>query len=297
MDYFEGPRRGKRRDAAYVGGLLLLAVFLFLLPGAYQAPIRQAVRTTALRPFFALQSRVVERRGRSVDVAALRAERDSLAAVVAAQATLAEENRRLRQLLGLHARAEAAFKPARVLRLGVPGAESSFMLDVGSADGVYVGSPVLSAGGLLGVVLEVDERTAQGIDWSHPDFRASAMSLDGQAYGLLEPRRGEFREADLMALTGAPFHTDIKPGTRVVTSGRGGLFPRGIPLGVVVGIEEADTGWRKSYLLRPLVQPEAVTHVLVGIRGQEATDLSQLWHVTAPPDTVEAQTRASSSSR
>jgi len=297
VDYFEGPRRGKRRDAAYVGGLLLLAVFLFFLPGAYQAPIRQAVRTTALRPFFALQSQVVERRGRSVDVASLRAERDSLAAVVAAQATLAEENRRLRQLLGLHSRAEAAFKPARVLRLGVPGAESSFMLDVGAADGVYVGSPVLSAGGLLGVVLEVDEHSAQAIDWSHPDFRASAMSLDGQAYGLLEPRRGEFREADLMALTGAPFHTDIKPGTRVVTSGRGGLFPRGIPLGVVVGIEEADTGWRKSYLLRPLVQPEAVTHVLVGVRGQETKDLSQLWHVASPPDTLDADTGANTDSR
>ena len=62
----------------------------------------------------------------------------------------------------------------------------------------------------------------------------------------------------MLALTGAPFHTDLPSGTRIVTSGRGGVYPRGIPLGVVVGIEEADTGWRKSYLLRPMVRPEGV---------------------------------------
>lgn len=253
-----------------VAGLLLLALFLFFLPGGYQAPVRQAVRGTALRPFLALQGEVVARRVRSVDLAELRAERDSLAAVVAAQVTLGEENRRLRALLGLRSRAEPAFRPADVVRIGVAGAESSFLLDVGAADGVVVGSPVLSAEGLVGVVWEVDEHTSQAIDWTHPDFRASAMTADGEAYGLVEPRRGRFREEDLLALTGAPFHSDIKPGTRVV------------------GIEEADTGWRKSYLLRPAVRPESVMHVLVGIRkdqGGEA-DLSQLWHISAPPDTV-----------
>lgn len=288
MDYFEGTRRGRRREAAMVAGLLLLALFLFFLPGGYQAPVRQAVRGTALRPFLALQGEVVARRVRSVDLAELRAERDSLAAVVAAQVTLGEENRRLRALLGLRSRAEPAFRPADVVRIGVAGAESSFLLDVGAADGVVVGSPVLSAEGLVGVVWEVDEHTSQAIDWTHPDFRASAMTADGEAYGLVEPRRGRFREEDLLALTGAPFHSDIKPGTRVVTSGRGGIYPRGIPIGVVVGIEEADTGWRKSYLLRPAVRPESVMHVLVGIRkdqGGEA-DLSQLWHISAPPDTV-----------
>lgn len=288
MDYFDGARRGRRRETAIGALLLLVAVFLFFLPGAYQAPVRQVVRGTALRPFLALQTQVAERRSRSVNVAELWAERDSLSAVVAAQATLAEENRRLRALLGLRSRAEPSFRPAEVLRLGVPGSESSFLLDIGSEDGVVVGSPVLSAGGLLGVVWEVDAHTAHAIDWTHPEFRASAMTMDGEAYGLVEPRRGEFREEDVLALTGAPFHSDIKPGTRVVTSGRGGIYPRGIPLGVVIGIEEADTGWRKSYLLRPSVRPEAIRHVLVGVRKDQGGegDLTQLWHVAAPPDSI-----------
>lgn len=290
MDYFEGKRKGRRREAAIVAGLLLLALFLFFLPGGYQAPVRGALRGTALRPFLALQREVAERRSRRIDLAELRARHDSLAAVAAAQATLAEENRRLRALLGLRSRAEANFRAVEVMRLGVLGAESSFMIDLGSADGVQVGSPVLATNGLLGVVWEVDAHSAQAVDWTHADFRVSAMTMDGTVYGLVQPRRGEFREEDLLALTGAPFHSDIAPGTRIVTSASGGWYPRGIPIGTVVGIEEADTGWRKSYLLRPAVQPAAVRHALVGIRRSDGRggDLTSLWPVAAPPDTMAA---------
>src|SRR5690606_37839786 len=209
----------------------------------------------------------------------------SLAAVVAAQASLAEENRRLRGLLGLRGRAEPDFRSAELVRAGVPGAESTFFVDVGARDGVVVGSPVLAADGLLGVIYEVGERTAQGIDWTHPHFRVSAMTSDGDATGIVEPRRGRFREEDLLTLTGAPFHTDIRPGTRVVTTGRGGIYPRGIPLGTVLGIDEADTGWRKSYLLRPAVRPEGVTHVIVAIQREgRMGDLSPLWQADEPAD-------------
>lgn len=274
-----------------MAGLLLLALVLFMLPGAYQAPLRRVVRGTALRPFLTVQRQVAERRSWSLDVAELRAKHDSLAAVAAAQMTLAEENRRLRALLGLRSRAEASFRAAEVLRLGIAGAESTFLLDIGSADGVRIGSPVLSTDGLVGVVWEVDERSSQAIDWTHPEFRVSAMTMDGSVYGLVEPRRGEFREEDLLVLTGAAFHSDIQPGTRIVTSGTGGIYPRGIPIGTVIGIEEADTGWRKSYLLRPAVRPEAATHVLVGVRVDEGGegDLTSLWPTAAPPDSVDEE--------
>lgn len=259
-------------------GFLVLAFFLFFLPGPYQTPIRGAIRGTVLRPFILAQSELVNRGAAQVDVTALRAERDSLAAVVAAQASLAEENRRLRQLLGLRNRAPRSFVPAELVRIGTAGGESTFLLNVGTENGVVVGSPVIASGGLLGVVWEAGARSAQAIDWTHPDFRASAMTADGEAYGIIESRRGQYREEDQMALVGAPFHVDVAPGTRVVTSGRGGVYPRGILLGTVLGIEEADTGWRKSYLVRPAVRPEAVTHVLVGVPNERGyDDLSPLW--------------------
>jgi rod shape-determining protein MreC len=287
-EFYDTSRKGRRRDAAIAAGVLLVALILFFLPGAAKGPLRQAIRGTALRPFLAGQEQMAERRERRADPSVLQAQRDSLTALVAAEASLAEENRSLRELLGLKQRAGAAFVAAEMLQAGVPGAESTFLLSVGTADGVAVGSPVIAAGGLVGVVKEAGAHTAQAIDWTHPDFRASAMTADGSAYGIVEARRGAFRENDMLSLTGAPFHSDIAPHTRVVTSGRGGIYPRGIPLGTVVGIEESDTGWRKSYLLEPMVRPQSVTHVLVGVlrEGGMGSDLSMLWHVAAPPDSA-----------
>ena len=285
--YFES-RKGRRRETLIAAGFLALALLLYLLPDSYQAPLRRTVRVTVLRPFMSVQTALADQDTRSIDVGAIQAQRDSLVAVLAAQAPIVEENRRLRALLTLEQRAAPTFIPARLVRVGIAGGESTFLLNVGRAQGIEPGSPVVAAGGLIGVVREVEERTAQGVDWTHSEFRASAMTADGAAYGIVEPRPGRFREEDLITLTGAPFHSDITAGTRIVTSGRGGVYPRGLPIGVVLGIDEADTGWRKSYILRPLVRPESVTHVLVGRKpeGSSAWDVSDVWFVPAPPDTA-----------
>jgi rod shape-determining protein MreC len=273
--------------------VLLLALIILLLPAAYQQPVRTVLRGTLLRPFISAQAQFAARRSRTVDVGQLRAQRDSLAALAAAQAALALENRQLRAMLRIADRLQQQFRPAIVLRLGTAGAESTFMIDAGRADGVKVGSPVITAEGVLGIVWEVSERRSQAIDWTHPQFVVSAMTANGEAYGLVEARRGRFREEDLMVLTGAPFQSDVRPGSRVVASGRGDVFPRGVPVGTVLGIEEADTGWRKSYLLRPAVRPEAARQVLVGIAP--AGDLSAVWHTAAPPDPALADTAAPAS--
>lgn len=286
---FDGTRKARRRDAAVAGAIVLVALILLVLPEDLKRPIQHVIRDTALRPFLTSQAAIASRRATSVDVNELRAQRDSLAALVAAEATLGEENARLRALVGLHARGRGAFIPAEVLKVGVAGAESTFMINVGRKHGVQIGSPVIAPEGLVGVVSDVQDGAALAMDWTHPDFRASAMTIDGQAYGIVEARRGRYREEDLLALTGAPFHSDLHPGTPIVTSGRGLVYPRGIPLGIVLGIEEADTGWRKSYLIRPAVRPEAVIHVLIGIKNDQ-TELSQLWNTSVPPDTFTTDT-------
>ena len=281
---FDGSRKARKRDLAIAGAIVLLAFILFLLPAAYQRPFRDTIRGSLLAPFISAQATLAYRRSTTVDVHELRAQRDSLVALTAAESTLGEENRRLRALLSLKARAGAAFVPAEVVHVGLAGSESTFLINIGSAQGVKVGSPVLAPEGLIGIVREVQPNTAQAIDWSHPSFRVSAMSADGRVYGIVEARRGTYREEDVLALTGAPFHTDLQPGTPIVTSGRGTVYPRGIPLGIILGIEEADTGWRKSYLIRPAVLPHAVTHVLVGLSTGAGEDLAKLWNNTiAPP--------------
>lgn len=276
-------RRHRRRDLALAISVLLFALFLLFGPSAWSRPIRHGLRATALKPFVAIRGWIASRQAEREDLREVRAERDSLAAVATAQAILAEENARLRGLLSLRQRVGARFVGAQMLRLGTGAAEGTFLIDVGSDDGVVVGSPVFTVGGLVGVVREVSGHTSQAIDWTHPEFRVSGMTANGQVYGVLEARRGRYREEDLLLLTGAPFHSDVRPGSRIVTSGRGEVFPRGIPIGEVLAIESADTGWRKSYLVRPYVRPESAAQVLVGLSGSGDADLSAAWEIEAPP--------------
>src|SRR5690606_35772494 len=133
---------------------------LYLLPAGYQAPIRETIRRTVLRPFIVAQARIDLQRASWSELERVRAQRDSLPAVAAAQAALAEENRQLRAALAIRARAGERFVPAQVLRAGLAPGEGTFLVDAGSQDGVRVGSPVVTADGLLGVVVGVDTNVA-----------------------------------------------------------------------------------------------------------------------------------------
>jgi rod shape-determining protein MreC len=152
-----------------------------------------------------------------------------------------------------------------------------FLVDVGSADGIRAGAPVIGPHGLVGEIREVRTDTSVGMDWSHPDFRVSAMLVDGTTFGMVEPWRGSgFQEDDRLVLNGTAYHAEVAPGTVVVTSGLGGVFPRGIPIGKIDSLLEAEGSWRKSYLIEPMVEPGSVTHVLVLTEGGDA-DFSDAW--------------------
>jgi len=163
---------------------------------------------------------------------------------------------------------------ASVIRSGTPGSESMFLLDEGTRSGVTKDSPVIMGRGLLGVVREAQATSATAMDWTHPQFWASAMTEDGSIYGFVEASRGRFREADRLLLNGIPFQEELEAGVVLVTSGLGGVYPRGIRIGVVIEESDAQEGWRRSYWLRPFVSPGEATHVQVRVsRGTPDTEV------------------------
>jgi len=261
-------QRARRRGIVALVFVVLSLATLYL-PPPQQREVAGALRATVLRPFLAVQAGVGELRIQAAEAARLQREADSLAAALVNRTALEEENRTLRELLGLSRRLESRYRAASVLRAGTSGSESMFLVDLGRRDGVREGAPVVVEGGLVGVIREVGEATATGMDWTHPDFRASAMSEEGAAYGIVEPRRGDFREEDRLLLDGVPDYAELDSGTVVMTSGRGGVYPRGIPIGTVESLAEREGGWRKAYWLRPGVRVGSVTHVLVqtGVGG------------------------------
>ncbi len=269
----------RRVDALVTLAFLGLSGLLLLLPPPVQHQISSGLRGSVLAPFIWTQEALREVRIRAGEVEVLQVQLDSVVATVSSQRTLEEENRRLRSLLELTERAGGGFVSASVVRPGTRGSESMFLLDVGVDDGVRVNHPVVTAEGLVGVVREVGRRTALAMDWTHPDFRVSAMTVDGEVYGIVEIRRGAFREEDRLLLNGVPYHTPLESGVGIVTSGRGAVYPRGILIGTVSELAESEAGWRRSYWVRPAVRTQSATHVLVLTHeeGPDVESLETLW--------------------
>ncbi|NIR44081.1 MAG: rod shape-determining protein MreC [Gemmatimonadetes bacterium] len=246
------------------------------LPHERQLAVSTTLRSTVLAPVLRLQSWFSDMRALRGHIDGLRRERDSLAAQLLALQNVEEENRRLRALIDLAERGPQYFLPANLDPAGRAGEEvkRSFVLDAGAGDGVRRNSPVVTSGGLVGVVRMVAPGQATGDFWTHPDFRVSAMTADGRVFGIIRPLSGE---APVMQLEGAPYQVELAAGTEIVTSGMGGVFPRGIPIGRVIELVSAEAGWAKSYLVEPAVLPDAVREAMVVLDDAAEADLTEVW--------------------
>ena len=244
------------------------------LPHERQLAMATTLRSSVLVPILRLQSTFSDMSAMRVRVEELRHERDNLAARVLALQGVDEENSRLRSLIGLAERSAGLFVPANLDPEGRVGerVKRSFVLDRGASDGILEYAPVVAPNGLVGVVRIVAPGQATGDFWTHPDFRVSAMTVDGRVFGIIKPQGGD----PLMVLDGAPYQVELSPGTEIVTSGMGGVFPRGIPIGRIAERVSQEEGWAKSYLVQPAVYPDAVREVMVVVEVVEG-DLSEVW--------------------
>jgi rod shape-determining protein MreC len=256
-------------------------VLLLAIPAAYRDSVGHAVRSTVLYPVMAMERGATDRAGRYADAARLRAERDSLASFLVGQSNLAAENRELRSLLGFRPRLAYSFVPAETDRLAGPGSAGTLRLSAGTRDGIHSDAVLVTAEGLVGKVWKLGGESSIAIDWTHDRFAVAVMTVEGETYGIAKPVNGPHGER-VLALTPVAFHTVPDTGSVVVTSGDGALFPRGIPVGKVIGEGKEPGGWQRTYFIRPLVAPSQMGHVLVlgaPMQGKSDQDLASAWGV------------------
>lgn len=282
-----GTRSGTGLDTAVFAGCVVLSLTALALPEGVRAPVAGALRQTVLYPLLAVERQTLRSAEQKASLVRMRAQRDSFALQAADAPQLEVENRRLRALVGLGRRLGAGFVAADVLHQAGVSDGLTLVLSAGRAQGVEAMAPVIAPDGLVGLVRTVDRHTSIALAWTHPEFRASAM-VDGVAvYGIVAARRGA-RAGDLMELRGVAYRDQLPPGTRVVTSGLGGVFPRGIPIGTVQGILAEAAGWERTYLLRPAVHPAEASQVLILALDRSADTLSAAFRDTLTAGPVEA---------
>lgn len=152
-------------------------------------------------------------------------------------AAVSEENQRLRALLGGTRGYRLSAQLAGIVGVDLDPWRQRLQLDVGSDDGVEIGQALLDSGGVLGQVVEVTPRRATALLVTDPEH---AVPVQVVRSGLRAIAYGSGRR-DQLVLPNIPQSADIQVGDRLVTSGIGGRFPAGFPVGTVQAMHPDDT--------------------------------------------------------
>jgi rod shape-determining protein MreC len=266
-------RRYTRRDTVVFILCLGLSIVCLFSPPGWSYNIADTLRRTVLSPLVWLQTRAEEGRTSRVRFRALTAQRDSAAYMAQFLPSLRAENERLRQLLKLSHRITASYVPAEVLHQPHATDGRTLLLSAGSRQGVAPFNPVVAPEGLVGMVLSVTPRSSVAMTWAHPEFRVSAFTVSGNALGVVAPSVDDRNAEGSLELRGVPYRDSVPLGTLVLSSGLGGVFPKGIPVGTVNGTLREEAGWERVYRLRPAANPGSAAHVLILV-GTRTTDLA-----------------------
>lgn len=260
-----------------LGGCALLGLIARALPPNMRDPVATSMRRTFLAPLVMLQERAeASRRSLLLDQQRT-AIRDSVTLRAMTVKGLEDENDRLRELIGLGSRLKWGFIAAEAIHGRGVRDITTMTLTAGSNAGVRRLSPVVSPEGVVGMVTDVDPTMSQAMIWTHPDFRVSAMSGDGTAFGIVQAHLASATSGYLMELRGIPFRTALKPGTLIVSSGLGGVWPRGIPIGRVLEEVKTSEGWARTYLIKPSVSPADVGTVMILRTDRVTKDFENVW--------------------
>jgi rod shape-determining protein MreC len=276
-------RLSGRVDTVVFAGCIVLALVAAALPNQMRDPVASSLRRTVVYPMVGLQRSAERWRAAWLESDRKIMERDSLALQLVQAQALSVENDRLRKMLGLGSRLSWGFVPAEALHTSGRAEDviTTLTLTAGSSSGVAQYSPVVAPEGIVGLVQTVDPNLSIAILYSHPDFRVSAMSADGAAFGIVYPhldvRAGRLAERYLLELRNVPFRSTLKPGTAIFSSGLGGAWPRGVLIGTVVDeVKEAES-WSRTYLLQPAVNPSHLTSVMILKADRSSQGVGNIW--------------------
>ena len=176
----------------------------------------------------------------------------------------AEENKRFREMLDLRAqRSDLVFEAARITQRDVSNWSSTLVLNRGSRHGVAESDCAVDCyGNLVGVVTEV------GLNWC----RLTTILDTGSQLGAMVFRTEETAIAagDLSLMTEGKLKLSYLPdsstlikGDLVVTSGLGGYYPSGLPIGSVEEVRTDDGGLARYAVLTPRCDPDALTDLYI----------------------------------
>jgi rod shape-determining protein MreC len=146
---------------------------------------------------------------------------------------LERENMRLRELLGSSFRLQERVQVAELLTIDLDPFSQQVVIDKGDNYGVYVGQPVLDAKGVMGQVTEISPFSGRVVLLTDPSHSIPVqINRNGLRAVVTGRGLGESLQMDFL-----PHNADVRVGDLLVTSGLGGRFPVGYPVGKVISVD------------------------------------------------------------
>ena len=192
----------------------------------------------------------------------LREENQKLRAQALQTEELLRENARLAEQLQWRAlQKNWTLKLANVISRDPANWWRTIQIDLGSRDGIKTNFPVLTTDGLVGRVSQVSFARSQVVLLGDPDCKVAALvgeTRDMGVVGAAGPLAGSF-----VTMTYLPKDANLKAGQNVFTSGLGGVFPKGIPVGKIVDSRQVEFGLYTEARIKPSADLSALEEVWV----------------------------------
>ncbi len=247
-----------KREIVIFGVLVGISLILIFMGDLRQIKVARAVSMVVFYPFEKSIAHWKGLSGLSNENAILRQKVTELSIENQQLRQFEYENKNLRKLVDFKKRKGLELVPAEVIGRDPNRLTESFVIDRGRDAQLRPGMPVVTAEGLVGKISEVVEGTSLVQTIFDRDFRVSCLEMKSRVIGILKWKGGSN-----CSLENVPVQAQVSVGDTIVSSGLGGIFPKGLLVGVIVSMEPDNTGLFHDIKIAPAADFSSVEEVFV----------------------------------
>ncbi len=174
----------------------------------------------------------------------------------------------LQQIASMRDEFEIPMLPTEVVALDVKPWFRSVLVDRGASHGVRAGNPVITAEGVVGLVTATSRHAAKTMLLLDRQSAIDGIVQRSRARGIVRGRGTNQLEFEFVVRGG-----DVMVGDVVITSGLGGVYPKGLRIGEIVELSDPAGGLLQTASLRPAVDFGRLEQVFLMMRRGPTMDL------------------------
>lgn len=165
---------------------------------------------------------------------------------------LQAENQSLQNLLNLKENPAHKYTSTRVLSDAGNAFVKTLIVASGKQDGIKNNQAVLAGDGMIGRIIEAGQNASRVLLITDINSRIPVLIEGSQQKAVLAGNN-----TDTLSLKHLSKDSSLVEGARIITSGDGGVFPQGFPIGRLTKSSEG------SFVVKPFVNTDKITHVRI----------------------------------